>query len=150
MTIPEFSLRPATEADSALLLSLRNDPLTRANSLNTELIHETTHAKWLAATLRDLSTRLYIFERDGVAVGMGRLTRGPQAHVDVSLALLPEVRGHGYATIVIEMLLKVATGWTVTTAHAICRADNIPSLRAFLSQGFSLEQSIVLLRKELP
>jgi len=62
-------LRPATPDDAEVLWLWRNDPITRAQSRNTDPITWKSHVRWLSAALADAERRIMVAERDGVSVG---------------------------------------------------------------------------------
>lgn len=72
----------------------------------------------------------------GRRVGMGRLDRCPGG-AEVSLALIPAVRGRGLACLLIRALLRRLRGlrWG-SRARATVNARNARSLRAFTRVGF--------------
>ncbi|WP_054308988.1 GNAT family N-acetyltransferase [Mesorhizobium sp. 1M-11] len=88
-----MKLRPATIDDAQLLLDWRNEPLTRAMSVNTEPVGWEIHLKWLSARLARSEPGLYICENDGSLCGMVRIDDDEISYiVDVNF------RGKGLAT----------------------------------------------------
>ena len=63
-------LRPATDADSANVLTWRNHPDVRAVSLTQHEITSEEHAAWWAATASSDSREVYIYERHDVPSGV--------------------------------------------------------------------------------
>ena len=64
--------RKATKKDSENLFNWRNDPETRAESLNTAPVLREAHEAWLARTLKNPNRLLFIAEEDNEAVGTKR------------------------------------------------------------------------------
>jgi RimJ/RimL family protein N-acetyltransferase len=137
------TLRPATREDWARLLAWRNDPVTRAQSRVTAPVKRAAHRAWLARVLANPETRLYIAtDREGNAVGTGRLDYRGQGLAEVNLTVAPEWRGRGFAGEIINALAVEARalGWTRLTARV--KLSNGPSLRAFLAAGFASDECI--------
>jgi len=143
-----FVLRPATLADSAFLLALRNDPDTVANSLVRRPASPEEHTTWLARAFADSDTHLYILEHQGTSLGMGRLV---MCHEDaeLSLAVMPQYRGTGWGKFIIVALRAEASRLGARTLSAVALGTNVNSLRAFLSCGFHIDDRTVRLACDL-
>lgn len=63
-------LRPAADADRALVRAWRNHPEVRRVSLTQHEITEAEHAAWWAVATVDPTRRVLIYERDGVPSGV--------------------------------------------------------------------------------
>src|SRR5699024_5460179 len=87
--------RPATLADSSLLLRWRNDPETRAVSRSTDRVSWEGHTGWYARAVEDPERELYVIERGGAPVGTVRFDALEGPEWEVSITLAPEARGHG-------------------------------------------------------
>lgn len=144
--MPDAVLRTrlATETDRDRLLDWRNDPETRAMSRSTAPVDPVTHARWLAAVLRDPDRVLVIGEDPGgwhlgmVRFDLARLEHGLVA--EASLNLAPEARGRGIAA----PLLRDAERWLRPPPDRLVarvRPDNPASLRAFERAGYRLALS---------
>ena len=66
-----MTLRPATLADADRLLAWRNDPLTRAMSINQNEVKFADHIAWLKRRLA-AGNPPWIYEVAGIAVGTVR------------------------------------------------------------------------------
>src|SRR5439155_749158 len=88
-------VRPATAADSALLLEWANDPETRAASFSQHLIEAREHARWLAATLASPNVRLLIGCEGERAVGQVRFVCDATGAAEISISVAPDTRGRG-------------------------------------------------------
>ena len=144
-----MKLRHATAADADFLLGLRNDPATRANSRRADATDPKTHAAWLSRTLGNPCTTLYVLESEsGQPLGTGRLDFDGSA-VEINLTVAPDVRGKGVGQHLLTCLVDHARrDGRATRATALVALHNIPSLRAFLSNGFVPNTPTV--RLELP
>lgn len=132
-----LTLRLAREEDARFLLDLRNERAVRENSRHARRIGLARHRRWLRASLADPAhRRLYIVEVDGCRAGTARLDRW---HGEMSLALVPTMRGRGLAPLVVLALIGRlrALGWG-RLATATVRARNLPSVAAFTRAGFAV------------
>lgn len=94
-----LTLRPATLADSTLLLEWRNDPLTRAMSISTDEVHLAAHEAWLARSLDNPDRSLLIAEHDGRPVATVRIDRGDETELSWTVAPIARGRGVGSAAV---------------------------------------------------
>ena len=146
----DVALRRATMEDAALLLAWRNQPATRANSIDATEISEDAHAAWLRRTLQDPHRYLFIavIAPEQTPIGSGRLD--VKAGIgEISLTVAAEYRGQGFGAAIINALVDVAAAAGVGTVRASVKGHNLPSLRAFLSEGFRLEGQIAKLSRKI-
>jgi RimJ/RimL family protein N-acetyltransferase len=127
--------RPATPADSEALLTWRNDPDTRANSVSSDPVEPEAHADWLARVLNDPDRVLVIGEdAAGVAIGMVRFDLSSGC-AETSINLAPTARGQALSA----PLLRAAEHWITgraTVLLAAIKPTNRPSIRAFERAGY--------------
>lgn len=92
-----FTSRYATMEDSDLLLAWRNDPVTRMNSLNTNIITKEEHEKWLDNVIKDDYRYLCIVSKDDTIIGTVRfdLLPGTGRAATLSWTIAPEHRKQG-------------------------------------------------------
>jgi len=88
-----MKLRPANIDDAQLLFDWRNEPLTRAMSVNTEPVAWDIHVKWLSTRLARPEPGLYVCEDDGSPCGMVRIDDD-----EISYTVDVNFRGKGLAT----------------------------------------------------
>ncbi|MDQ3577042.1 MAG: GNAT family N-acetyltransferase [Actinomycetota bacterium] len=124
--------RLAGAADSALLLTWRNDPLTRANSVNQDAVAEADHQRWLAGVLTDPDRSLWIVEEDQ-PLGVVRFDRTEGDEFEVSVTVAPAARGRGLAR---SILLTAQAQVRPARIVARIREDNHASLRLFEGAGY--------------
>ena len=129
------TLRPAAEGDAERLLTWRNDPETRRRAFTTEEVSPDEHRAWLARRLADPATALFIAEDDGEPVGQVRLDREAGNVGVVSIAVAPEARGRGLASVLLDAL-AAHPGLGVSRLRAEVKPDNERSLRAFVRSGY--------------
>lgn len=134
---PPVTLRPATPEDSADLLAWRNDPLTRANSRNTDAVTEDGHAAWLARVLADPNRRLWVALVETETVGTAAAARDAGGAVEISLTVAPAARGRGIAARLVDAAVTAAReAWPGAPIRAEIKPDNRASRTAFEACGF--------------
>ena len=134
-------LRLATMDDWARLLAWRNDPETRAQFREQEVVQAKDHLAWLKKTLADPSVRLYVADdnEQGGSIATARLDlvkRKTEEWAECSVTVEPLARGKGYAAQVIARLVAAAQEWPVAGLIANVKPTNYASLRAFARCGF--------------
>ena len=132
------TLRPADLSDEARLLEWRNEPTTRAASLNPREISPEDHRRWLASKLADAHCALFIILADGQPIGQVRLDQLDGELAEVSLGLAPAARGRGAGREALRLAAAEARNRLgVKELAARIKADNEPSLRSFAAAGFN-------------
>jgi RimJ/RimL family protein N-acetyltransferase len=129
-----IKLRPAVPADSAELLRWRNDPDTRAASLDRGAVTLAEHERWYAAALGNAARQILIAEESNVPVGMVRFDRREGDELEISVNLAPEARGRGLGAEIIVMACRQQPVGTVVIARV--RPDNLASVKVFGRAGF--------------
>ena len=129
-------LRVATTADCQRTWQWRNDPDTRAASLDSAVIPWDTHVRWFGETLGRADRRLFVVEANGAPAGTVRLDIAG-AEATVSIHLPSEWRGRGVGTRVLVALADIAFGdLGIARLLASVKPDNHASLAAFAKAGF--------------
>ena len=138
--------RPATIADSSLLLQWRNDPDARAASRSSAPVAPQDHERWLRAALPDATRTILIAEEDGDPIGMVRFDRRTPGSAEISVNLAPERRGAGRGTQVVREAteLELATHPELSEVVADVRELNLRSIRTFERAGFGPSHRAVL------
>jgi RimJ/RimL family protein N-acetyltransferase len=114
------SLRPATEADSALLFRWANDPDVRRASFHSEPIGWDEHIAWCSAVISDPSSRIWILEtQDSLPVGQFRVSVEDGAGV-VDYSVDSDFRGRGLGRRLLEVGLDA---WRQTFPTVPLRAE---------------------------
>ncbi|GFK94863.1 UDP-N-acetylglucosamine--N-acetylmuramyl-(pentapeptide) pyrophosphoryl-undecaprenol N-acetylglucosamine transferase [Fundidesulfovibrio magnetotacticus] len=129
-------LRPASQADSALLLAWRNDPETIRASLQDRPVSLAEHNAWFAKSLADPSLRLYVAELEGRPAGTVRLNSDASGHV-LSWTVAPSMRGQGVG----KAMVRLAVQHAPRAVRAEIRQGNIASVRIALHAGLSLHST---------
>ena len=137
-----MNLRVATFADEDLLLSWRNDPVVRVNSINTQIISRESHYDWLTKIINSHDTHLYIAEINGAPVGQGRIERAWKAiSKDLDQALIgysveENYRGYGHGKELAKLLVHAAISLHgYTTVLCRIKRSNTKSLSVAVSAG---------------
>lgn len=138
-----MKIRHANETDSQDIFDWRNDPLTRAASLNTGEIDREAHQLWFSSALKNESLVMYLGHADdsSEALGMCRfdIDFGSNS-AEVSINLNPKFRGKGLG----KTLLTASIAKFVEDTHglksltATVKEDNVSSVRLFRNAGFEL------------
>ena len=130
-----MKIRKCTFADWKFLLSLRNDKVTRENSLNSGLVNKSDHCSWLQQSLDNPCREIFIAEMEGESVAMIREDKeSPQSNeIILSWAVSSSQRGKGIGTKILETTVRDR----VETFHAEIRDENIPSIRMAEKNGFA-------------
>ena len=134
---PQVTLRPAGEADSTLLLALRNDADAVSFSVTGRAVTIEEHERWFR-TVRDdpAHHRLWIAEQDGEPVGQVRIDIAGETGT-VSIAVQPGHRGHGLGTAMLHAIMgTVVADGVPARLTATVRDDNTASIRAFAAAEF--------------
>ena len=127
-------LREAKFEDWEILLEWRNDPISRMNSFDQNIIDEETHKDWLFKSLRFRSRKIYILE-DSINGPLGtiRCDTNPDNTKTLSWNINPKERGKGYGTLILEMFLEDSAGEFL----AEIKDSNIASIKLAEKNGFT-------------
>lgn len=134
-----IDIRPVDSSDVMDVLSWRNDPRSRAMSLQDKnMIEEETHRKWFAGVLTDPSRIILIGLLNGAKFGMVRFDNIGDDLWRISIIVAPDFRGRGLAT----SLLHAAIGHFVSQIcpvqlYAEVVGGNRASISVFRSNGFT-------------
>lgn len=129
-----ITLRRATLDDTQRLFDWRNDPITCANSVNTEPVQWDGHVNWLKKSLVSEDRKLLVAEIDGVPVGTVRYDRHPNGW-ELSWTVSPEHRGRGVGRKMVQAALD-----ELPAHYATIKRENIASQKIAKSVGFALSK----------
>ena len=130
-----YTLRPATPEDCRAVWLWRNDPVSRAASLETAVVPFETHQAWFDQALTDPGRVLMIgMAADGSKVGLLRLDRMADGGMRIGVNIAPEWRGRGAGRVLLAQVVAGARGERLT---AEVRSDNLASIRLFDGAGFA-------------
>lgn len=130
-------IRPATAEDAWFLYSLRNDPVVREASFNSNQLSWEQHLLWLDAKTAD-GSMIFIVEVGGVPVGYVRFhpIEG-EGEFDVAVAITAAERGRGLGARSIGLASGEAEARGAQRLVARVRPGNDASIRAFEAAGYS-------------
>lgn len=137
------SIRRAQISDSRDLFSWRNDPATRAASLNTAEIAWDDHVKWYSVALHNPKIVFYVATNPTVtadSLGMTRFNISEQMDcAEVSINLNPDFRGRGLAQQILhDSLVSFSKEFPlVEELTASIKTENLASMKIFLAEGFA-------------
>jgi len=134
-----LTLRPATAADARLLLSWRNDMLTRANSRDRDIVSWEAHQAWLTAVLADPARELLIAERAATPVGTVRFDR-TETGIELSWTVAPERRHQGIGRAMVALAVAHRPG---ARLRAEIARGNRASISIARAAGFRLDGETV-------
>jgi spore coat polysaccharide biosynthesis predicted glycosyltransferase SpsG/RimJ/RimL family protein N-acetyltransferase len=136
---PDLPLRyrPATQADSELLLEWRNDPQVRSASRSVEVVSVSEHEDWLQRTLADPGRTLLVAERQGRPLGTVRFDRD-SGGAEISVTVAPDRRGEGIGSRMIAEVSELYLSARPETPRILAevREHNRASAVAFERAGY--------------
>ncbi len=124
-------LRPAAAHDAEMLWEWRNDPVTRANAIDGEVVAWEDHLDWLERVLDDPDRVLLVGVDDRGPFGTVRYDIEDGRAV-ASVTIAPDRRGEGLAT----WIIREGARSVEVPIIAYIKPTNTPSLRAFAAAGF--------------
>jgi RimJ/RimL family protein N-acetyltransferase len=134
----KIELRSASMDDAELLWLWRNDPVTRAQSRNTEPVSWADHVRWLSFTLADPTRHLFIAESGGTPIGMIRFDPAEGGTDEVSINVAPDRRWHGLGAAILKIGCAQIHSQRIVASVS---ESNHPSRRLFESCGFKPAES---------
>jgi RimJ/RimL family protein N-acetyltransferase len=136
-----LNLRRATLDDGPFLLALRNSDDVRSQSQKKDVIAETTHQRWLNASLRSADASIWILECAGERLGYVRASKIVHGEKTgqwlLSVALHYSIRGHGYGSWAIREFCRIMRE-NIGECHLVAEvfATNETARRLFQKLGF--------------
>lgn len=133
-----MDIRLVEVQDSSEILRWRNDDVTRAMSLDSELVDAEQHKKWFARLLDDQRRIAFVGTVGGKAIGWVRFDplKGRNEFL-VSISVAPESRSKGMGSQLLGQALRqlrVLCGEPVV--YAKVKDSNVASLKVFERHGF--------------
>lgn len=130
-------LRMVDVSDIDLLYEWANDPESRRNSFNQDVIEYEDHVKWFNSTLHDESVMQFILMNGDSPVGQIRVVIKDDVG-EISYSISPDERGRGYGKHIIQMLKGLVTSDYPHIKKLVgkVKPDNAPSQRCFSENAF--------------
>lgn len=130
-------LKMATIEDAHFLYELRNDELTRKNSINKEIIEYDKHLNWYLKKLQDKESYIYILTDGSSKIGQIRLDVDGEVAF-ISYAISPGFRGRGYGTKLLKLIEdKALEELDRITLVGIVLMENTLSQKVFVKSGYT-------------
>lgn len=130
-----LTLRPAIADDARFIYELRNEAGVREASFNSEPLDWDRHLAWFTSKLAE-GARIYIAVSGERPAGYARLDSAQDGECEISIAILPELRGQGIGTEVIRLASEMAEREGFVRLVARIKPGNEASRRAFDSVGY--------------
>lgn len=131
-----------TDEDCSLLFKWVNDPLTRMNSFNTELITYNEHNNWFRSKMNDPDTVIYICVEVEMKTQIGQIRVEFMNHVGViDYYIDPQFRGKGFGSEMLRLLPDqlIKDGFVFNELIGKVKHINVASEKAFFKAGYQLE-----------
>lgn len=144
---PTIHLRVVQKADKENIFIWRNSKQVRRFSFNAGKIKRKNHDRWFEGVLKDERVKLLIGEIEGEPIGVLKYDLNDDQAM-VSIYVIPGKHGMGYGK---QLLLK-GDEWVhdnypdITAIEAEVIAENIPSVKLFLTAGYERHHSVYLKR----
>lgn len=128
----KIAFRAAQKSDGELLLAWRNDPQTRAQSLQSNEVGRDEHLQWLEKSLLNPKRRLLIAVQGSQEVGTVRFDLIEGSQWELSWTVSPQARGIGVGK---EMVKQAAQLFPLELVAKV-KPDNNASLKIASHAGF--------------
>ena len=141
----DFDFRRVCMDDARLLHDWRNDPETRAMSFNRGPISFEQHTRWMhEVTCSEQADAFVIEDQHRQAIGAWQLEFDSENRVaDVSLSLVPGMRGRGLGTALIEKACRsISRTRPVAEFTAHIRPNHPMAQAAFANAGFEATEPV--------
>lgn len=133
----DLTIRPATADDLRFLWECRNDPESRANSRNTDVILWDEHVAWATGMLADPDRAAVIGMSGQEPAGTVRFDRNSKGVARISIIVAPAFRGCGIGSKLLERSCTyIAQSGFADVFEAEVKAGNRVSRRLFEALGF--------------
>lgn len=136
--IPEMNIRAVEAQDSSEILRWRNDDVTRAMSLDSELVDVDQHKKWFARLLDDQRRIAFVGTVGRKAIGWVRFDPlEDRNEFLVSISVAPESRLKGMGSQLLgQALQQLRLSCDEPVVYAKVKDSNLASLKLFEKHGF--------------
>lgn len=138
---PNISFRRITFEDKEQIFNWSNDPITRLQSFNNELISFQEHSEWFNMKLSDKNAYYFIGSVNNIDAALIRFDE-KDGYAIIGINISPDFRGQKLAHLFLRngtlLFLKIKN----IQIKAYIKKDNIASLKSFEKAGFKLINEI--------
>lgn len=141
----ELSFRKINQNDIDLFFEWTNEPQTRQNSFNTEVVDYQIHTQWFNRKINESDCQILVFENSAnKPVGQVRIEKKEQETV-IGVSIDSNFRGKGYSS----KMIAIATeeffeNFDVLSINAYIKKSNVASIKAFQKAGYSYKKEIMV------
>jgi UDP-2,4-diacetamido-2,4,6-trideoxy-beta-L-altropyranose hydrolase len=132
----KLSVRLAKSDDCVEFFNWANDPAVREQSISTSTIQWLDHKKWFFEKISSSSSEMYVLEASGLPVGQVRFEKSA-AVAEINYSLDKIVRNRRWASVMLEMAMKMFGQKCSSTLRARVKSSNAKSSSVFKQLGFS-------------
>jgi hypothetical protein len=132
----KLSVRLAKSDDCVEFFNWTNDPAVREQSISTSTIQWHDHKKWFFEKISSSSSEMYVLEASGLPVGQVRFEKSA-AVAEINYSLDKIVRNRRWASVMLEMAMKMFGQKCSSTLRARVKSSNAKSSSVFKQLGFS-------------
>ena len=136
MTSPELTVRPCNDADAEQVWHWREADGAPRFYRSGRATPWPDHAAWFARTVSDPDRMLLMIEEAGQGVAHVRFDRHDLGRADISICLLPSLRGHGLGARVLERACQYAADMGLAEIVAEVHVEDYASRAVFENRGF--------------
>jgi UDP-2,4-diacetamido-2,4,6-trideoxy-beta-L-altropyranose hydrolase len=142
----DLTLRRAASGDVMTYYGWANDPVVRANSINSSPISLQAHVRWFEDRIKDPDCFLFVLEASRLPLGQIRFDRTSEG-LTINYSLDSVVRGRGWAKKLLELGIRALRVEEPTRLNAVVKGANAASAAAFLRAGFAEQATVDGMRR---
>lgn len=137
--------RKTNKNDLDLYFNWTNDPATRNNSFNTQIVDYQIHTNWFLNKIEDNKALLLVFENEeNIAVGQIRIEQKSTENI-IGISIDKDFRGKGLAVRMLEISCQeFFKTFQENNIHAYIKKTNLASLNSFKKAGFEIINELLI------
>ena len=134
-----LDIRKTEVLDRDDILQWRNDPVSREQSFQSNLISESNHRNWFNQMMVDKKQNAYIgiIASDKTKIGFAHLKNDTAGICTVSVNLNPVQRGKGLGSKLLQKVIEDHSSFNDVVYLALIKSTNLASIRCFEKAGFA-------------
>lgn len=127
----------AQNEDVRFIYDVRNDELSRKNSINKDIIDYESHLKWYANKLSDKTSHIYLLTDGQTKFGHIIIDEEANNRVTISYYVSPQCRHKGYGTKLIQLAEeKIRQKMPNAIIQAEVLSENLISQKIFMKMQY--------------